>query len=131
MFKANCSVTVLRSATTTTSHRAKTHVVFRSKSTGFEEGKLEKAPTLESHTVWEPSTGTEEQIQALATRGLLRPKTEVSWRPAVGEEFPTEGTGETVIFVTHMERGFGVPTGDFLAASSSTASMKRPLIRGD
>jgi hypothetical protein len=56
----------------------------------------------------------EEQILALAGRELLRPKAEVGWRPAAGEEFPTEGTGETVIFLTHIERGFGVPTGSFL-----------------
>jgi hypothetical protein len=88
--------------------------VFRSKSIGFEEGKMEKAPILELHTVWEPSTVTKEQIQALATCGLLRPKTEVGWRPVAGEEFPTEGTGETVVFLVHIERGFGVPVGDFL-----------------
>jgi hypothetical protein len=47
-------------------------------------------------------------------RGLLRPKAQVGWRPAAGEEFTTEGIGETVVFLTHMERGFGVPAGDFL-----------------
>jgi hypothetical protein len=57
---------------------------------------------------------TEEQIQSLANRGLLRPKSQVGWRPGAGEAFLTEGTGETVIFITHMERGFGVPAGDFL-----------------
>jgi hypothetical protein len=57
--------------------RTKTLVVFRSKSIGFEEKKMEKAPILAPHIVCEPSTATEEQIQALATRGLLRPKTEV------------------------------------------------------
>jgi hypothetical protein len=31
----------------------------------------------------------------------------------VGEEFPTEGTGEAVVFLAHIERGFGVPAGDF------------------
>jgi hypothetical protein len=57
---------------------------------------------------------TEEQIQNLADRGLLRPKTEVGWRLATGEEFPTEGTGETVIFLAHIKRVFRVPAGDFL-----------------
>jgi hypothetical protein len=32
----------------------------------------------------------------------------------VSEEFPTEGTGETVVFLAHIEHGFGVPTSDFL-----------------
>jgi hypothetical protein len=45
---------------------------------------------------------------------LLRPKAQVCWRPAAGEEFPTEGTGETVVFLAHIKRGFGIPTGDFL-----------------
>jgi hypothetical protein len=36
------------------------------------------------------------------------------WRPATGEAFSTEGTGETVVFLAHIERGFGVPVGDFL-----------------
>jgi hypothetical protein len=57
---------------------------------------------------------TEEQIQALADRRLLRPKSQVGWRPVAGEEFPTEGTGETVVFLAHIERGFGVSAGDFL-----------------
>jgi hypothetical protein len=57
---------------------------------------------------------TEELIQSLADRGLLRPKSQAGWRSAAGEGFPTEGTGETVIFLAHIERGFGVPAGDFL-----------------
>jgi hypothetical protein len=72
--------------------RTKSLVLFRSKFTGFEEGKMEKALVPDPRTVWEPSTVKEEQIQALADRGLLRPKTQVGWRLAVGEEFPTEGS---------------------------------------
>jgi hypothetical protein len=71
--------------------RTKTLVVFRSKSIDFKEGKMESVPIPPSHTVRELSVVTEEHIQALATRGLLRPKEEVSWRTATGEEFPTEG----------------------------------------
>jgi hypothetical protein len=89
-------------------------VTFRSKSIGFEEGKIEKPAIPDPRTVWETSTVTEERIQSLVDRGLLRPKSQVGWRPTVGEAFPTEGTGETVIFIAHIERGFGVPAGDFL-----------------
>lgn len=56
---------------------------------------------------------TEEQIQALETCGLLKSKVEVAWRPAAGEAFPTKGTRETIVFLVHVERGFGVPTDDF------------------
>jgi hypothetical protein len=52
---------------------------------------------------------TEEQIQSLVNCGLLRPKSQVGWRLAVGEAFPTEGTSHTVIFIAHIERGFSVP----------------------
>jgi hypothetical protein len=53
--------------------RTKVLVLFRSKCIDFEEGKMEKAPVPDPHTVWEASTVTEEQIQSLADRGLLRP----------------------------------------------------------
>jgi hypothetical protein len=94
--------------------RTKSLVTFRSKCADFEEGKMEKGPIPDPSTVWEALIVTEEQIQALADRGLLRPKSQVGWRLTVGEEFPTEGTGETIIFLMHIERGFDVPTSDFL-----------------
>jgi hypothetical protein len=75
---------------------------------------MEKPAIPDSSTVWETSTVTEEQIQSLVDRGLLRPKSQVGLRSAAGEAFPTEGTGETVVFITHIERGFGVLAGDFL-----------------
>jgi hypothetical protein len=36
----------------------------------------------------------EAKIQALVDRGLLRPKAEVEWKDAAGEEFPTEDVKE-------------------------------------
>jgi hypothetical protein len=57
---------------------------------------------------------TKEQIQSLVDCRLLRPKSQVGWRLAEGEAFPTEGTDETVVFLAHIERGFGIPAGDFL-----------------
>jgi hypothetical protein len=94
--------------------RTKSLVTFRSKCTGFEESKMDKAAIPDPSTVWETSTVTEEQIQSMVDHELLRPKAQVGWRPAAGEEFQTEGTGETIIFLMHIERGFGVPAGDFL-----------------
>jgi hypothetical protein len=75
---------------------------------------MEKPATPDPSTVWETSMVTEEQIQSLVDRGLLRPKLQMAWRPAVGEAFPTEGTSETVVFIAHIEHGLGVPAGDFL-----------------
>jgi hypothetical protein len=92
----------------------KSLVTFISKCSGFEEGKMEKPAILDLSTVWETSMVTEEKIQSLVDRGLLRPKEQVRWRPTAGEAFPTETTNETVVFLMHIERGFGVLVGDFL-----------------
>jgi hypothetical protein len=56
---------------------------------------------------------TKAKIQSLVDRGLLRPKAEVEWKPAVGEEFPTEDVKEQVVFSSYFERGFNLPVGDF------------------
>jgi hypothetical protein len=50
----------------------------------------------------------EAKIQALADRGLLRPKAEVEWKAAAGEEFPTEDVKEQVVFASLFERGFNL-----------------------
>jgi hypothetical protein len=75
---------------------------------------MEKSAIPDPSTVWEKSTVTKEQIQSLVDRGLLWPKSRVGSRPAAGEVFLTEGTDETVNFITHIECGFGIPAGDFL-----------------
>jgi hypothetical protein len=62
---------------------------------------------------WVRSTMTEAKIQALVDRGLLRPKTEVEWRAAAGEEFPSKDVKEQVVFASFFERGFNPPAGDF------------------
>jgi hypothetical protein len=62
---------------------------------------------------WVRSTMTEAKIQALVDRGLLRPKSEVEWRAATGEEFPNEDVKEQIVFASFFERGFNLPVGDF------------------
>jgi hypothetical protein len=49
----------------------------------------------------------------LVNRGLLRAKAKVEWRAAAGEEFPSEGVKEQVVFASFFERGFNLPAGDF------------------
>jgi hypothetical protein len=44
---------------------------------------------------------------------LLRPKTEVEWRAAAGEEFLSEDVKEQIVFGSFFERGFNLPEGDF------------------
>jgi hypothetical protein len=73
----------------------------------------EAASIPDPQTAWVRSTMTEAKIQALATRGLLRPKEEVEWRAAAGEQFPSEDVKEQVVFASFFERGFNLPMGDF------------------
>jgi hypothetical protein len=56
---------------------------------------------------------TEAKIQSLVDHGLLRPKAEVEWKAAVGEDFPTEDMKEQVVFASYLERGFNLPAGGF------------------
>jgi hypothetical protein len=74
---------------------------------------VEMASILALQTAWVQSTMTKAKIQALVDRGLLRPKTEVEWKAAAGEECPTEDVKEQVVFTSFFERGFNLPVGDF------------------
>jgi hypothetical protein len=56
--------------------------------------EVEALPVPDPRMVWVSSTMMEAKIQPLVDRGLLRPKAEVEWKAAVGEEFPTEDVKE-------------------------------------
>jgi hypothetical protein len=73
----------------------------------------EAACIQDPQAAWVRSTMTEANIQVLVDRGLLRPKTEVEWRAAAGEDFPSEDVKEQVVFGSFFERGFNLPVGDF------------------
>jgi hypothetical protein len=68
-------------------------------------------PDPQAAWVW--STMTEAKIQVLVNCRLLRPKEEVEWRVAVGEQFPTEDVKEQVFFASFFEHGFNLPVEDF------------------
>jgi hypothetical protein len=70
-------------------------------------------PILDPRTMWVSSMMTEVKIQALVDRELLRPKAEVEWKAATGEEFLTEDIREQFVFASFFERGFNIPVGDF------------------
>jgi hypothetical protein len=73
----------------------------------------EGASILDPQSAWVRLTMTEAKIQALVDRGLLRPKAEVEWRDAAGEQFPSEEVKEQIVFTSFFERGFNLPVGDF------------------
>jgi hypothetical protein len=73
----------------------------------------EALPIPDPLTVWVLSMMIEVKIQSLVDRELLRPKAEVEWKVAVGEEFPTEDVKKHVVFTLFFERGFNIPARDF------------------
>jgi hypothetical protein len=73
----------------------------------------EAASIPDPQAAWVRSTMTEAKIQVLVDRGLLRPKAEVEWRAAAGEQFPTEDVKEQVVFASFFKRGFNLPASDF------------------
>jgi hypothetical protein len=74
---------------------------------------MEAACIPDPQAAWVRSTMTEAKIQALVDHGLLRPKAEVEWRAAAGEQFPSEDVKEQVVFASFFECGFNLPVGDF------------------
>jgi hypothetical protein len=75
----------------------------------------EAACIPDPQAAWVRSTMTEAKIQALVERELLRPKTEVEWRAAAEEEFPSEDVKEQVVLASFFERGFNLPRGRLLS----------------
>jgi hypothetical protein len=73
----------------------------------------EAASIPDPQAAWVRSTMTEAKIQALVTRGLLRPKEEVEWRATAGEQFSSEDVKDQVVFASFFERDFKLPVGDF------------------
>jgi hypothetical protein len=93
--------------------RVKSLCHIRSNSNPSSEIAAEVACIPDPQAAWVRSTMTEAKIQALVDRGLLQSKTEVEWRAAAGEEFPSEDVKEQVVFGSFFKRGFNLPAGDF------------------
>jgi hypothetical protein len=93
--------------------RLKTLCTIRSRENPSNETAAEAASILDPQMVWVRLTMTEAKIHALVSRGLLRPKEEVEWRAATGEQFPSEDVKEQVIFASFFVRGFNLPVVDF------------------
>ena len=55
-------------------------------------------------------------VQELENMGLLQSQAIIQWRAGEGEDYPFEGTLETVIFRDFVERGLAVPMSEFVHA---------------
>ena len=59
---------------------------------------------------------SEAVVQELETMGLLQSQAVIQWRVGEGEDYPFEGTLETVLFCDFVERGLAVPVSEFFHA---------------
>ena len=55
-------------------------------------------------------------VQKLENMGFLQSQAMIQWRAGEGEEYPFEGTLETIIFRDFVECGLAVPVSEFFHA---------------
>ena len=79
---------------------------------GKEKEVTSTAPTLDDR--WLMSKCTESNILSLVKEDLLQSRSIVFWRSALGHRRPYEQTDEVVAFTPFVERGFAVPTCNFI-----------------
>jgi len=64
-------------------------------------------------TGWRKSKMSEGAVQELEAMGLLQNQAVIQWRAGEGEDYPFEGTLETVVFRGFVVRGLAVPVSEF------------------
>jgi hypothetical protein len=64
--------------------------------------------------MFQKSTLDESEIRKLVRNHFLPGWEVLRWRPAIGEDIPTPNTNEIVVLSSLFQRGFGLPTCEFL-----------------
>ena len=59
---------------------------------------------------------SEAVVQELETMRLLQSQAMIQWRAGEGEDYPFEGTLETIVFCDFVECGLAIPVSEFLYA---------------
>lgn len=70
---------------------------------------LKQKPSQSISANWAKSTVTTEKLEELAESGVLPPQSEISWRAPEEESRPSPDSGEVVVFLEHVIRGFRPP----------------------
>jgi len=79
---------------------------------GKEKEVTSTAPTLDDR--WLMSKCIESNILSLVKEDVIQSRSIVFWRSALGHRRPYEQTDEVVAFTPFVERGFAVPTCNFI-----------------
>jgi hypothetical protein len=64
--------------------------------------------------MFQKSTVDESEIWKMVQNHFLPDREVLWWRPANGEDIPTPSTNEIVVLCSFFQRGFGLPTCEFL-----------------
>jgi hypothetical protein len=79
-------------------------------------GSSRGARELNRAEEWVESVTTKAALNRLVVDGVLPDRETARWRPAAGEDFPTPGGDELVVFEGYFYRGFGSPVHPFLSS---------------
>jgi len=78
--------------------------------------KVEEEAVANMSTGRHKSKMSEAAVQELENLGLLQTQGVIQWRAGDGEDYPMEGTLETVVFHDSVERGLALPVSEFFCA---------------
>ena len=81
-----------------------------------DKSKVENEAVANLSTGWRKSKISELVVQDLENMGLLQTQGVIQWRAGEGEDYPMEGTLETVVFRDFVERGLALPVLEFFYA---------------
>ena len=78
------------------------------------KSKVEEETVANMSIGWRrKSKMSESLVQELENMGLLQSQGVIQWRAGEGEDYPMEGTLETVMFRDFVERGLALPLSEF------------------
>ena len=80
------------------------------------KSKIENVAVANLCTGWRKSKMSQAAVQKLENMGLFQSQAVIQWRAGEGEDYPFEGTLETIVFRDFVERGFAVPVSKFVHA---------------
>jgi hypothetical protein len=81
-----------------------------------DKSKVEDEAVSNLSTGWHKSKMSQATVQELENMGLLQSHAMIQWRAVEGEDYPMEGTLETVVFHDFVEHGLAVPVSEFFYA---------------
>ena len=84
------------------------------------KSKVEERTVANMSTGWRKSKMFESLVRELENMGLLQEQGVSQWRTGEEEDYPMEGTLETVMFRDFVERGLTLPVSDFFIVCFSS-----------